>query len=169
MTSIPTFAPGCFGSALAFDEAAPVCTVCRFAAECRPMHEANLAALRQRLGVDMGRVRAKVKEDKHETGLVISKQAQKIVDDLDASNLRVTEKLARGENPFGNDRMMLKLAAHILLKCGYVEREALSYALQTRMEWAPSTASLRAINIMQAFTHIGAADLIDGKLFIRRG
>src|SRR5690606_2664164 len=62
MTSIPNFAPGCFGSALAFQPDHAVCRGCKFVEQCRPMHEENLARLRAELNVKDKRQRFEMSE-----------------------------------------------------------------------------------------------------------
>jgi hypothetical protein len=39
------FAPGCFGSALAFDLDDPTCQTCVFASQCQPVHVQSVATL----------------------------------------------------------------------------------------------------------------------------
>ena len=57
MTTVPDFAPGCFGSALAFKADDAVCEGCIFKAQCQPVHLEALASLRARLGIKTKDVR----------------------------------------------------------------------------------------------------------------
>ncbi len=173
---IPPFAPGCFGSALAFEETAPVCTVCIFAESCRPLHERNLEILRERVGVEgKGSKKAKnplaSKPTAAPAEMTIPKKVQALIERLDRSNLRVTEHFAKGVNPFANQPGMgfLKIAGHLLLKLKEpLDRHTLAYAFQTKLGWTEGTADSHARMAIQALTHIGAVRNIDGLITLRR-
>jgi hypothetical protein len=173
---IPSFAPGCFGSALAFEEAAPVCSVCKFAEACRPLHESNLMILRERVGVKgKGNKNAKnpLVVDKPAAApaeLTLPKKVQALVEKLDNSSLFVTEKLKRGENPFSQPGMsFMKIAAHLLLKMTKpLDRPTLAYAFTAKLGWTDGTADSHARMAIQALTHIGAVENVDGLITLRR-
>lgn len=176
MTFIPAFAPGCFGSALAFEETAPVCAVCKFADGCRPLHERNLAVLRERVGV-RGKGSKKAKNPlasqpaAHPAEMTLPKKVQALVEKLDSSNLRVTENFAKGVNPFATQPGMgfLKIAGHLLLKLRQpLDRATLAYAFQAKLGWTAGTADSHARMAIQALTHIGAVSNIDGLITLRR-
>lgn len=166
--AIPAFAPGCFGSALAYQAEHAVCKNCVYQAQCEPLHQANLAKLRAHFQI---KERYKVKERSPEevaTGVSLPKKVRDLVDRLDNSNLMVTEKLARGENPFAEGFAFLKIAAHILLKRPTDQKTLVAaYMLKTKM--TRDTAVAHARMAIQALVHIGAVDLVDGVATIRRG
>jgi hypothetical protein len=172
---IPSFAPGCFGSALAFEETAPVCAVCKFAETCRPLHFANLEILRERVGVTgKGSKKAKnplaEKPAAHPAELTVPKKVMALVEKLDSSNLRVTENFAKGVNPFAGSSSFLKIAGHLLLKMRQpLDRHTLAYAFTTKLGWTEGTADSHTRMTIQALTHIGAVDNIDGLITLRRG
>ncbi len=173
---IPAFAPGCFGSALAFEETAPVCAVCKFAEGCRPLHERNLDILRERVGVKgKGDKNAKnplaEKPSAAPAEMTLPVKVQALVEKLDRSNLRVTEHFARGLNPFAGQPGMsfLKIAGHLLLKMKQpLDRAALAYAFQAKLGWTERTADSHARMAIQALSHIGAVNNIDGLITLRR-
>ena len=172
---IPPFSPGCFGSALAYEDTAPVCTACTFAEKCRPLHEHNLELLRERVGVKgKGSKTAKnplaQKPAADPAALTVPKKVQALVDKLDSSGLRITEKLSRGVNPFADTQGMgyLKIAAHLLLRLkAPLDRQTLAYAYQTKLGWTEGTADSHARMTIQALTHIGAVRNIDGLITVK--
>lgn len=166
-----TFAPGCFGSALTYDETNIACRNCVFAARCRPVHEQNLMALREKLGVTAAPRKKSGPKPKSvgasQSGLVPSKETQALIDRLDASNLRVVENLQKGINPFGDKMALMKIACHLLLKRP-ISAPLLSAALATKLGWHQKAAELRAYQALAALRHIGAVDFIDGVFILRR-
>ncbi|TDW20531.1 hypothetical protein EV128_125161 [Rhizobium azibense] len=172
---IPSFAPGCFGSALAYEETAPVCAVCKFAEACKPLHLTNLEILRERVGVK-GKGNKDAKNplvEKPTAGpaeMTVPKKVMALVEKLDSSNLRVTENFAKGVNPFAASSNFLKIAGHLLLKLKQpLDRQTLAYAYTTKLGWTEGTADSHARMAIQALTHIGAVNNIDGAIVLRRG
>lgn len=172
MSNIPDFAPGCFGSALAYDDAAPICQVCKFAGECQPMHLTNLAALQTALSIPKrATAKREVEAQPVAAEMTLPVKVRALVDKLDKSNLRVTERLARGENPFlDTSSNFLKVVGHLLVRSSRpLFRRDFAMAFQMKLHWAPGTADSHARMAMQALTHIGAVDEIDGAVIVRRG
>ncbi|WP_276122599.1 hypothetical protein [Pararhizobium qamdonense] len=172
---IPPFAPGCYGSALAFEETAPVCAVCKFAETCRPLHLSNLQILRERVGVKgKGSKTAKnplasEKPPASPAELTVPKKVQALVEKLDSSNLCVTENFAKGVNPFTASANFLRIAGHLLLKLNKpLDRQTLAYAFTAKLGWTEGTADSHARMTLQALTHIGAVNSIDGAVTLRR-
>lgn len=167
MTQIPPFAPGCFGSALAYAENS-FCRACVFREQCEPMHKQNLTALRARFGIDTNpRKRANVLDGAD--GLALPKKTQELVNRLDYGNLRITEKLAAGENPFETGLAFMKIACHLLLRLGRpFDRGTLSAAFAHKLNWKDGTADSHARMAIQALVHIGAVDLNDGYISLRK-
>jgi hypothetical protein len=171
--TIPQFAPGCFGSALAFDENAPVCSVCTFKDQCGPVHELNLIALREKLGI---RVKKRAPNRKEEPSahpspaMMLAKKTQALVERIERSKIRVTEGFREGRNPFDNAGMQfMRIASHLLLKLKQpMSREVLAMALETKLNWSKGTADSHARMAMQALAYIGAVDVIDGAVTLRR-
>ncbi|MBX4911400.1 hypothetical protein HJA82_29240 [Rhizobium bangladeshense] len=172
---IPPFAPGCFGSALAYEETAPVCSICVFSETCRPLHERNLLILRERVGVKgKGSKKAKnpltEKPSAHPAEMTVPKKVQALIEKLDRSNLRVTESFAKGINPFASSSNFLKIAGHLLLKMKQpLDRHTLAYAFASKLGWSEGTADSHARMAIQALTHIGAVHNVDGLITLRRG
>lgn len=180
MTDIPHFAPGCFGSALAFKEDDSVCMGCVFKAECQPIHLEARAALRARLGIKLPEeikaarpAKPKVEFlDQSEAALALPVKVQELVDKLDRGGYDVVNKLQAGENPFGASLKFMKVAAHLLLGFAKANRpldaEVLTTAFVKTLGWQESTAQAHTRMAIQALTHIGAVDNLQGKIVLRR-
>lgn len=174
MHTIPPFAPGCYGSALAFDGESPVCQSCKFAQTCKVLHMENLAELRNRMGVKSKRANAKPvvqQPTSAPAALTVPKKVQEIVDKLERAKIRVTEGFAEGRNPFMalQGANFLKIAGHLLLKMDRpLDRQTLSFAYQQKLDFTEGTADSHARMAMQALIHIGAVHNIDGLIALRR-
>lgn len=167
-TRIPPFAPGCFGSALAYQGDNSFCRACVFQAECEPLHQQTLAALRARFGIKVAAL-AKAATDKNGGALAVPQKVQALIERFERCGIRITEKLAEGQNPFASNFAFMKIACHLLLKLGRpVDRKMLTAAFTSKLDWAPPTAESHARMAFQALIHIGAVDEIDGRIQIRR-
>ncbi|MER9176275.1 hypothetical protein NKH72_22105 [Mesorhizobium sp. M0955] len=167
MTTLPAFSPGCFGSALAYQEEHPVCAKCVFRDQCAPVHVVNLKTLRDRLGVPERYVVKERKPDDATPGLSVPKKIRELVERMDSANLRAVERLQAGENPFGGFSNFLKIAAHLLLHRG-VNQEDLTKAYMHMTKMERNTAVAHARMALQALVHIGAIDMLDGIATLRR-
>jgi hypothetical protein len=171
MTTIPDFSPGCFGSALAFDEAAPVCSVCAFAAQCKPIHELNLKTMRERLGIPAPKITQRAKRDTaDQQGMTVPVKTQALIEKIERAGIRVTESFASGLNPFTDmGSNFLKIVGHMLLKSPRpLARNDFAMAFQMKLNWSQGTADSHARMAMQALQYIGAVDEIDGTVTLRR-
>jgi len=167
--NIPNFAPGCFGSAMGFDEGAPICTVCKFRDECRPMHETNLALLREACGIKKVERRRKQAAHPVEGGLTVPKKTLELVEKFEHAGLTVTTSLAEGKNPFAATAMhFMTIAAHLLLKLNRpLRHNDLVMAFQTKLQWTKGTADSHARMAFQALEYIGAIHVTEGGATIR--
>jgi len=163
MTEIPSFAPGCFGSALAFQTDSTICRNCPFAAQCQPLHEENLLALRDRFGIKPTRRGPKLKPaivpmtDADPALMVLPVKVRRLIEKLDVSNLRITENLSKGINPFEGKVPFLQIACHLLLRLGRpLPRPLLAQAFVQKLGWQQNTADAHARMAFQALAHIGA-------------
>lgn len=179
MTTIPQFAPGCFGSALAFKEDDSVCQGCVFKAQCEPVHVEARVALRARLGIpSLQEVKAAAAapkaafKDQSPEALALPKKVQELVDKLDRGGYNVVESLKRGENPFGASMPFMKIAAHLLLALAprnkSIDRDLLTTAFVSKLGWQENTAEAHARMAIQALTHIGAVTNDNGAILLRR-
>lgn len=183
MTTIPQFAPGCYGSALAFKEDDSVCMGCVFKAQCQPVHIEARAALRTRLGI-VTPEEAKIAKaaapaapkaafkDQSAAALALPKKVQELVDKLDRGGYNVVESLKNGQNPFGAALPYMKIAAHLLIALAprgkSIDRQLLTTAFVSKLGWQENTSEAHARMAIQALTHIGAVDNIDGAIILRR-
>lgn len=170
--TIPNFAPGCFGSALAFQDDHPVCKSCVFRQQCEPQHEANLVTLRLTLGVVVAEPKPIIPPMDDATvdpaALALPKKVRELVHRLDHSNLNIIERLGRGENPFETTLPFLRIFCHLLLRAGTVNRSTLQYACETKLNWNPGTAMSHSRMAFQALEHVGAIEIVDGAARLRR-
>jgi hypothetical protein len=168
MTQIPNFAPGCFGSALAYQADNTACQNCKFKEACFPLHEANLATLREKLHVpNRYKVRERKPEEVIQQGLDVPKKVRDMAAKLDKADLRVIERLRKGENPFAGFSAYLKIAAHVLLKRS-ASQELLTKVYLSATKMSPDSANSHARMAIQCLVHIGAVDLVDGVATLRR-
>ncbi|RWB95666.1 MAG: hypothetical protein EOQ56_28365 [Mesorhizobium sp.] len=167
MTTIPSFAPGCFGSALAYQEEHPVCSSCVFRELCAPVHALNLKTLRERLKIPEAYVVKERKPDDAQPGLSLPKKVRELVERIDKANLHAVERLQAGDNPFKGFSAFLQIAAHMLLKRSINQEELTKAYLQTT-KMGRDAAVAHARMALQALTHIGAIDMLDGIATLRR-
>lgn len=171
MSHIPNNAPGCFGSALAFDPSTSFCNTCIFKGECEPAHADNLIALRARLGVkikDETTPRLVTTEPKNiNPGL--SAKAQALLDKVDEGGFNIVDSLKKGINPFREKFQFLRVACHLLLNVQYpISRDTLKMAFATKFNWADDTAAHHARLVFQVLEHVGVVENNDGKIKLKR-
>ena len=178
MTHVPPLSPGCFGSALTFKEEDSVCRGCKFAELCKPAHLDAKAQLQARFGITKMSAKSKAAkaEQKKEAArsedpavLALPVKVQEIINKLDRGNYQVVEKLRSGENPFGSTMPFMKIACHLLLRIERpLDRPLLAQAFMHKMNWGQGTADAHARMAIQALTHVGAVDNVDGRISLRR-
>lgn len=171
MADIPPFSPGCFGSALAYQDDHAVCQGCVFQAQCKPVHEENIQALRERFGITKPAKQASIRKKIAGDGeLTLPKKVQEIVDRLDQSALNVVGKLQAGENPFEPTNLnFLKVACHLLVRMNKpLGRPFLAAALMVKLGWQQETADAHARMAFQVLSHVGAVDEREGSISIRK-
>ncbi|MFA9261821.1 MAG: hypothetical protein ACEQSB_00475 [Undibacterium sp.] len=172
MHEIPSFAPGCFGSALAYGEKIPVCRGCIFAASCQPLHEKNLAKLREHFGITI-KQQTKIADKRKiasEGGILsMSLKVQGLLARIDESKIKVTESLKAGVNPFVGSFPFLQIACHLLLRLEEpISQNTLTTALMTKMKWQQDTAKAHTRMAFQALMFIGAVDHSNGSITLRK-
>jgi hypothetical protein len=169
MSQVPPFSPGCFGSALAYDATNATCMSCPFAAACRPLHEANLAALRDHFGIKPKRHKAPAppRTCGDQALLSLPQKARELIERLDRGNYNVVEKLRCGENPFVGKMKWLAMVAHLLMKTDRPLTQAnLAGVFKRHLGWQENTAAAHARCAILALTHIGAVKDVDGGIVL---
>lgn len=171
--TIPPFAPGCFGSALTYDDTNSVCVACKFASACQPMHQEALVALRASFNITVkAKPTAPVTVDPARPAapvLAVPKKVQELLDRLDRSELNVVANLQAGINPFEHSVLYLRIACHLLLRLQKpLTQPLLAAAFASKLNWAQGTADAHARMTIQALAHIGAIDNRDGLITIRK-
>jgi hypothetical protein len=182
MTDTPNLAlaPGCFGLAMTYEEAARECMACPFASACKPLAEANLVTLRAELGIEAAKPKATIKEKPaavavvNPTVLVDGPTPKKVIthiERLDRLRIAITPALARGENPFkpSHKQTFLRIACHLLLKVrAGITRDFLVQCFVQKLGHSQKTAESHALQAVQILTAVGAAHETNG-LFQLKG
>lgn len=169
MIKVPDFAPGCFGSALAFQADDVICRNCVFSSQCEPVHSVAKTELRKRFGVTV-RETKKTMADKFagSTETVLPSKTQMILDRIDNSNFDIVGKLNRGENPFGSSMRFLTVACHLLLRRPFITQEHITAGCVYSLKCQRSTAEAYSRIAIQILSHVGAIESNDGMMTIKR-
>lgn len=169
MIRIPDLAPGCFGSALAFEANDMICGHCVFASQCEPVHALAKMELRKRFGIEIKE--SKKTTIRHEDGTVetvLPKRTQLFIDRINNANFDIVGKLQRGVNPFGTSMKFLAVACHLLLRMPSVKHEHITAACIHSLKCQQNTAEAYARIAVQVLTHVGAVRINDGVMTIKR-
>lgn len=172
MMNVPEFAPGCFGSAIAFKEEDVICRGCSLVEQCRPAHLHAKALLQERLGISPAERPAPKKAASpapvDPTTLTLPQKTRELLDRLDRGHYAINEKLGCGENPFSDAMPFMRVACHVLLHISRpVNRELLAAAFVKKLGWQQNTADAHARLAIQALTHVGAVENRDGLIMLR--
>lgn len=174
MTLIPQFAPGCFGSALAYKDNESICRGCTFNVECRPLHLENKARLQALAGIKPPKVKPVELAPSapiDPTTMNLPTKVRELLERIDRNNLNIVGHLRRGENPFVDTMPFMRIACHLLLRCPAnmrLDRQLLSSAFVKKLNWQQGTAEAHARLAVQALVHVGAIDLVDGVISLRK-
>ena len=162
-------APGCYGSALTYDMGSAECSQCMFAGQCGPKSAERMKYLREKLNLPMAREKPKpvLAPVARPTEMTLPKKVEALLDRLERAGIRVTEALAKRENPQGMPAF-LRVACHLLLhlKDG-IDTPTLAMALAKKLDWQPGTAAAHAIQARQALIALGAAEEHNGRLRLK--
>jgi len=168
---IPNYAPGCFGSAIAFQKAELTCKSCSFMGNCGPVALHNAQLLRAKFGIAEPAFKPVLKapevvEDR--PAFRLPQRVQNLLDKLDNGNFDVVGKLQRGENPFDKTMPTLRVACHLLLRLKRpIDRETLTMAYVSHLKLQPETARIYARVAIYALTHVGAVISNDGLISLK--
>lgn len=173
MNTIPAFAPGCFGSALAFQATTPTCLACEFAAQCKPLHEINFKRLHGDVVLSKRRkfeMDESTPENPNPGALSLPKKVQEEVDRIDELGLNIRDSLNLGKNPFSASfKKYLYVASHLLMKMQQpLRQEVLCAAYIGRLGYDKISAQALSRQAIQIFRHTGVVDEIDGGFILRR-
>ena len=168
----PDLAPGCFGSAIACVPDNAECRSYPFASLCEPQSRETRAKPFERLGIAPKPEKPRVVRPRPERGAAmmgLPKKVEELLARIDRAGIKVTEALARGENPFTATPAFLRVTCHLLLRIpAGISRDDLRMALMTKLNWTHGTAAAHAVQAAQALVALGAAVEINGKLMLKR-
>jgi len=167
------FAPGCFGSIIAFSSEDGVCSHCPFAEQCESAHEERKRKLQATYGIKVPVKQRKQQAVDPVTGepvMTLSLKAQALLEKLDKSSLDICGNLQRGINPFNkNAPKYLKLLCHLMLiNQRPVPNHYLVAAFMQEFNWKQDTAKTHVRIACQALEHVGAIALVDGTIRIKQ-
>ena len=169
--NIPSFAPGCFGSVIAFSETDVVCVNCTFAESCQKAHMRVKNELQMRFGITVPKRRRKITVDPEtgDTTLMLPSKTQKLLNSLDVSADDVCGSLQRNINPFREKGpKYLSLLCHLLVRMHQpIKSDDLVMAFVTKFGWKKDTAKVHARTAVQALEHVGAIRRIDGLICLK--
>lgn len=169
----PEMAPGCYGRAMSYRSGTPECDLCPLATSCAPLSIARTQAIRARLGIVAKPPKPPVVSKMPEPAAAIAyRQAMgmslpvKVIDLLgriERSGIRVTETLARGENPFTETPAFMRVICHLLLRRPQgLNRRTITMALMHQFKWQETTATPHTTQAIQALAALGAIRDQDG-------
>lgn len=167
--------PGCYGSALTYEEGSPECATCPFAENCAPLSRASLERIHAKFGINPSSVRKRpqpppepVKRSVFSDRL--PKKVLDLVERIERKGIRITEALREGRNPFVTKPVPFRIACHLLLKLRNdgLEPPMLVQALQMKLAYTPEGADATARLVLQVLEAVGATVEVGGKITIRR-
>lgn len=164
--------PGCYGSALTYQEDSPVCRQCPYAQNCAPLSIASSERIRLKFGHAIKKPAAKKpKAAPVKVGLVpvLSAHVQNVLAFLEDSKVVVTEALRDGRNPIKEKPLFLRVACHMLLRTtNGLDRATLSQGLIQAMKCTPREAEAYAFNAFQVLIALGALQEVEGRYWIKK-
>lgn len=167
-------APGCYGMGTLFKEGSNECSTCPFGSTCGPLAEAQLLRIRAELGISppkAKRVKSVIKAPSVNPAvfaLNLPKKVRELMGRIEGAGIKVTEALARRENPFATKPQFLRVTCHLLLKLpGGFERDLLRTCFMTKLNWSKGTADAHVIQAVQVLKALGAAEEVNGSLRLR--
>lgn len=155
MTNTPQFAPGCFGSALAFKSADQICRQCVFRAQCEPEHYKNLQALRDKYGIK-SKDRPKVLNDDDEKYPGLTAKVVEVIERLKRMDIDVKGMFKSGQNPFvGRNMFPFEFICHAALKQPdrRLEMRQIAIFFAQKLNWAPNTSAAQARIVCKALEY----------------
>lgn len=159
MTDKTAFAPGCYGSALAFTAEDDICRTCPFRVTCEPRHLTAMAQLREMLHVTTS--------TKRRASSTMSVAAEQIFEGLGKSASDIRKQVLAGRNPFSMRDFLGDVVA-VLLNSESVNRAFLAQVLERRRAIKPSVADKQVRQAIQILTHCGVIETTDGVISLCR-
>lgn len=168
-------APGCYGSALTYEEGAAECRTCPFAEGCAPLSKASLERIQLKLGIIKPApqpAQAVPSQPLLKQSVLTARLPKKVVEFLERferQGIRITEALNRRENPFMKSSAPFRIACHLLIKMpNGIDSGLLATALQLKLAWTKESSDAYARLVFQTLEAAGATVVKDGKTMIRR-
>lgn len=165
---IPKFAPGCFGSSIAFSTD-DICKNCSFFEACQNVHFHVTQELRKKYGITVPKTKRRVKVNLNgDTTLALPIKTQNVLNKLETSAEDICSLIKKNINPFQNKGpKYLSLLCHLLIREKQpIKSEFLITAFMTKFSWKEETARVHVRIATQILEHIGAIKRIDGTIFL---
>lgn len=167
--NVPNFAPGCFGSSIAFD-VDDVCRNCPFFEQCEKASLTVKNELRSKYGIHVPKKKQKIVVDANgDTSLVLPKKTQNLLKRLDVSVDDICGSIRNNINPFeSKGPKYLSLLCHLLIRTKKpINSDQLVAAFMTKFSWKEDTAKVHARIAAQALEHVGAIRRVDGVITLK--
>lgn len=165
-------APGCFGSALTFQEGSPVCQQCPFASSCAPKSQASYERIAEKLGIKekkKAKLPPKVEPSGQNLVQTLPKKVQEIMGWLERKKVVITGPLRNGINPIPGRPTFLRVACHMLLRTKLgIDHGMLKMGLMKSLGWNELSADAYARVAIQLLTAVGAITEANGRYSISR-
>jgi hypothetical protein len=173
-----TFAPGCFGSGLAYQEDGTVCGRCDFAARCAPLALERRQQVRARLGIAVEPVvrRVRTADEPMKASRPAGrprpvseregfpKKVCQLLDRIESRGVDLAVAIRAGQNPLPSPAF-LKMAIDMLLGGGF-DRGQLRAAFMTTFDWSDGTAHSHVGQVFALLTGLKVAREDNGKLMV---
>jgi len=175
MTLNPQFAPGCYGSAIAFKKTDLVCTNCPFASQCEPVHLQSKIALQEQFGIVLNKpapiiktVPVVVPTVDPIVAISLPEPVQAIIQALNQTGKSVLGALQSGATPFSGREPYLQILGLLLIKLKQpMSRNLIAAAFAQRLGCSDTTAKQQAGYTVLAMLHIGAIHVVDGLITLK--
>lgn len=168
-------APGCFGSALMYRPVSNECGTCMFREACAPISAERLARIRAKYDIRPRKVAQTAPIPALPPGteafVANPKKVEELMGRLERAGISITDKLAKGINPFAELKrpVFLNIACHLLLRLtSGLHRDTLRTAYEQKLGWSKATAAAHALQVFQLLVALDAATDTNGTLQLRR-
>lgn len=165
---VPEFAPGCFGSALAFSKTDMICRACPFSERCEPVHQKAKMLMKVRFNIGFKEKTKEVKKEVGTTAMTSCKRTDALLKWIEMMNVGVHDKLKEGINPFGVKTPYLALICQMLMKYQRVKISDMLNALMIVEKYSEETAKIYTRISLKALLHLGVVENKDGVFSLRR-
>lgn len=167
MSVVPEFAPGCFGSFLAFRENDMICSRCPFASDCGLASNETRAQIEEKYGIKIKK-RGEKKQSADDLSALPLK-VQEVVRQIRSKNIDVAQILRGEGNPFDGRMPSAKIVCAILITVDRpIEQKVITGLMAKRMNWREETARVQTRVMLQALEFLGVIKRVSGNVVLMK-